>query len=128
MRYALSAFLLLSASTAAIAQSQPAAEPQTAGAILTLEEAVQLALRNNPTHLQSLSARNRSGASLRSAYGAFLPGVSSSFTGSFREGGTEVFQGQQFGAASDRLSSSYQIGVSANYNVRSLLQPGVSRA
>ena len=128
MRHALSAFLLVAASSAAFAQAQPTAQTQTSGPILTLEEAVQLALRNNPTHLQSLSARDRSGASLRSAYGAFLPGVSSSLSGSFRKGGSDVFQGQQFGAASDRLSSGYQIGVSANYSVRSLLQPGVARA
>jgi len=128
MRHALSAFLLVAASSAAFAQAQPTAQTQTSGPILTLEEAVQLALRNNPTHLQSLSARDRSGASLRSAYGAFLPGVSSSLSGNFRKGGSDVFQGQQFGAASDRLSSSYQIGVSANYSMRSLLQPGVARS
>jgi outer membrane protein len=129
----LSAFLLVAASSAAFAphlgaQSQPAAQTQSSGPILTLEEAIQLALRNNPTHLQSLSARDRSGASVRSAYGAFLPGVSSSFSGNFREGGQEIFGGQAFGASSDRLSSSYQIGISANYSVRSLLQPGVARA
>jgi outer membrane protein len=129
----LSAFLLVAASSAAFAshlgaQGQPPAQTQASGPILTLEEAIQLALRNNPTHQQSQSARNRAGASLRSAYGSFLPNVSSSFTGSFREGGTEIFGGQQFGASSDRLSSSYQIGVSANYSVRSLLQPGVARA
>lgn len=128
MRHALSAFLLVAASATALAQGQPAAQAQTSGPILTLEEAVQLAIRNNPTHQQSISARTRSGASLRSAYGSLLPGVGSSFTGSFREGGTEVFGGQQFGAASDRLNSSYQIGISANYSMRSLLQPGVARA
>ena len=124
----LSAFLLVAASSAAFAQSQPAAQTQVGGPILTLEEAIQLAIRNNPTHLQTLSARERSGASLRSAYGSLLPGVGASLGGTFRKGGTDVFQGQQFGAASDRLSSSYNIGVSANYSVRSLLQPGVARA
>src|SRR5688572_32604475 len=84
-----SAFLLVAASTAAIApalgaQVQPTAQTQATGPILTLEEAIQLGLRNNPTHQQSQSARNRAGASLRSAYGNFLPNVSSSFTGSFR--------------------------------------------
>lgn len=128
MRY-LSAILLVAASSAAFAQT-PATTPQSqsGGAILTLEEAIQLSLRNNPAHQQSISARNRSGASVRTAYGSLLPGVTSSFTGSFREGGTEIFGGQQFGAASDRLSSGYQINVGANYNVRSLLQPGVARA
>ena len=124
----LSAFLLVAASSAAFAQGQPAAQTQATGPILTLEEAVQLSIRNNPTHLQTLSGRDRSGASLRSAYGDFLPDVNASFGGTFRKGGTDVFQGQQFGAASDRLSSNYNIGVSASYNVRSFLQPGVARA
>jgi outer membrane protein len=128
MRHALSAILLVAATSTAFAQTPATSQPQGGGAILTLEEAIQLALRNNPTHQQSLSARNRSGAAVRSAYGAFLPNVNSSFTGSFREGGTEIFGGQQFGASSDRLSSNYNIGISANYNVRSLLQPGVARA
>ena len=128
MRY-LSAILLMAASSAALAQATPAAtQSQGSGAILTLEEAIQLGLRNNPAHQQSISARNRSGASLRSAYVSLLPSVSSSFFGSFREGGTDIFGGQQFGAASDRLSSGYQIGVNASYNVRSLLEPGVARA
>ena len=88
MRY-LSAILLMAASSAALAQTTPAAtQSQGSGAILTLEEAIQLGLRNNPAHQQSISARNRSGASLRSAYGSLLPSVSSSFFGSFREGGT----------------------------------------
>jgi len=128
MRHALSAFLLVAASSAAFAQGQPAAQPQTSGPILTLEEAVQLALRNNPTHLQSLSARNRSGASLRTAYGSFLPSVNSNLTGSFRAGGNSVFEGQQFGAPSDVLSSNYSIGISAFYNMRTLLQPRVAKA
>jgi outer membrane protein len=124
----LSAILLVAASSAALAQTPGATQSQSVGAILTLEEAIQLGLRNNPSHQQSISARNRSGASLRTAYGQLLPGVTSSFSTSFREGGTEVFQGQQFGAASDRLSSGYQINVGASYNVRNLLQPGVARA
>jgi outer membrane protein len=128
MRHALSAFLLVAASSAAFAQVQPAAQTQASGPILTLEEAVQLAVRNNPTHLQTLSARNRSGASVRSAYGAFLPSVNSSITGGFREGGTEIFGGQEFGASSDRLNSSYSIGINAFYSVRNLLQPSVARA
>jgi outer membrane protein len=128
MRHALSAFLLVAASSAAFAQSQPAAQTQTSGPILTLEEAVQLALRNNPSHLQSLSARNRSGASVRTAYGAFLPSVNSNLSGQFREGGNEIFGGQQFGSSSDVLSSSYSIGISAFYSMRTLLQPRVAKA
>ena len=128
MRHALSAFLLVAASSAAFAQAQPTTQTQAGGPILTLEEAVQLALRNNPTHLQTLSARERSGASLRSAYGGYLPSVNSNLQGSFRAGGNSVFEGQQFGAASDVLSSSYSIGISAFYSMRTLLQPSLAKA
>src|SRR5690349_3179155 len=124
----LSAILLVAASSAALAQTPATPQPQSGGAILTLEEAIQLGLRNNPTHQQSISARTRSGAALRSAYVSLLPRVTSSFGGSFRAGGTEVFGGQQFGATSDRLSSNYNVSIGASYNVRNLLQPGVSRA
>src|SRR5687768_6480046 len=92
MRHALSAFLLAAASTVAPAQGQ------TGGPILTLDEAVTLAIRNNPTHLRFLTAEDRAGTAVRTAYGAFLPTVGTSFTTSFREGGAEVVSGQQFGS------------------------------
>src|SRR5687768_10432912 len=124
----LSAFLLVAASSVAFAQGQPSAQTQSTGPILTLEEAVQLAVRNNPTHLRSVSARSRAGSQLRSAYGALLPNVSSSFSTSFREGGQEIVGGQQFGSSNDILSSSYSIGISAFYNGSRLMQPRVDRA
>ena len=124
----LSAFLLLAASSAAFAQSQPAAQTQGTGPILTLEEAVQLALRNNPTHLRQISTRSRAGAQLRTSYGSLLPTVSSSFGASFREGGQEIVGGQQFGSSNDILSSSYGLGITANYSGTSLMQPRVDRA
>ena len=124
----LSAFLLVAASSATLAQDQPSTQPQTGGPILTLEEAVQLAIRNNPTHLQQVSTRSRQGAALRSAYGALLPQVNSSFSTSFREGGQEIVGGQQFGSSNDILSSSYSIGISAFYNGTRLMQPRVDRA
>ena len=126
----LSAFLLVAASSAAFAQTQPTAQTQGQGTgpILTLEEAVQLAIRNNPTHLQAVSGRSRAGSQLRSAYGALLPSVSSSFSTSFREGGQEIVGGQQFGSSNDILSSSYSIGISAFYNGQRLMQPRVDKA
>ena len=124
----LSAFLLVAASSAAFAQGGQPAQTQAAGPILTLEEAVQLSIRNNPTHLRSLSSRSRQGAALRSAYGALLPSVSSGFSASFREGGQEIVGGQQFGSSNDILSSGYSIGINAFYNGAVLMQPRVDRA
>lgn len=124
----LSAFLLVAASSATLAQDQPSTQPQTGGPILTLEEAVQLAIRNNPTYLTSLSQRSRAGTNLRSAYGALLPQVNSSFRTGFSKGGPIVFEGQQIGANPDQLSSSYQIGASVSLSGSSLLQPRVAKA
>ena len=89
---------------------------------------MQLAIRNNPTHLRSISSRSRQGAALRSAYGALLPSVSSGFSASFREGGQEIVGGQQFGSSSDILSSAYSIGINAFYNGAVLMQPRGDRA
>ncbi len=129
----LSAFLLLAAPSAALAphlqaQTPPTAQTQAGGAILTLEEAIQLAIRNNPTHLRQISTRSRAGAQLRSAYGALLPTVSTSFGASFREGGQEIVGGQQFGSSNDILSSSYGIDITAGYSGSRLMQPRVDRA
>ncbi len=84
---------------------------QTAGPTLTLEEAVQLAVRNNPTYLISTSGRTRAGAAVRSAYGNLLPNVSTSFGSSYREGRPQFFAGQAFGSTSDVLSSSTDISL-----------------
>jgi outer membrane protein len=125
MRHVFGALLLAAALPATLIAQQ---QPQGAGTILTLEEAVQIALRNNPTHLRSISARSRSGTALRSAYGAWLPQVGTSFSTSFREGGAEIVAGQQFGSSNDILSSGYSIGISASMSGRSFMQPRVARA
>ena len=123
MRQAFSAILLAVASTTAFAQGQT-----TSGPILTLDEAVTLAIRNNPTHLQSISRVARAGAATRSAYGAWLPSVNANFSSNFRAGGSEIVAGQQQGSASDILSSFYQISVGAQYSAASFLQPRVAKA
>lgn len=104
------------------------AQGQTSGPVLTLEEAITLALRNNPTHLQQTSARGRAGTALRSAYGNLLPSVNSSFGTSFREGGSSLVEGQQFGSSSDQLGTSYSVSVSAGYSLGSVMGPRQARA
>lgn len=123
MRHVFStALLLVGTATASFAQEQ------AGGPILTLEESITIALRNNPTHLITQSQRASQGAALRAAYGAWLPTVNSSFSGSFREGGTEIFGGQQFGAASDRLSTNYSININAGWSAAELMGPRLARA
>lgn len=76
---------------------------------LTLDEALLLARRNNPIYLQSLNGRTRANAQVRSAYGAFIPSLSSSLTGGFREGRPQNFGGVSFGAASSLLNTNYSL-------------------
>ena len=70
---------------------------QGARTTLTLSEALDLAKRNNPAYLQSITGRTRAGAALRSAYGALLPSADVSLGSSFREGRPQFFGGLAFG-------------------------------
>lgn len=118
MRKLLIAFLVAAVSAPAFGQDQ---QGQTAGPILTLDEAVSIALQNNPTHLQTVSQRSSAGLQLRSAYGSLLPTLSSSFSTSYRAGGSTQFAGISLGAASDVVGSSYSLGLNASYSVGSIM-------
>lgn len=108
MRSLVSFLLLLATASSAIAQGG-------APATLSLEDALALAVRNNPAYLQSLSGRDRAGTALRSAYGTLLPRASTSLSTGYRQGKPEFFSGVSFGANSDVLSSSW--GLSFNYAI-----------
>ena len=98
--------------------------PAVAGAqgpTLTLEEAVALAAKNNPTYLLSTTGRTRASAAVRSAYGNLIPSVRTSFGTGYREGRQQFFAGQAFGSTSDVLSSSGDVSVDAQYSRASLL-------
>ncbi|MEP7346960.1 MAG: TolC family protein, partial [Gemmatimonadaceae bacterium] len=119
--------LSLLAVTAALSPAQ-VPTPQATGPVLTLEEAVSLAVRNNPTHLQTTTQRARAGALLRSAYGSMLPSISTDFGSQFREGRKQLFAGQAFGSESDILSSSANINVQAQFSMNQFMGPRQSRA
>ncbi|MBK6306425.1 MAG: TolC family protein [Gemmatimonadetes bacterium] len=84
---------------------------QASGPVLTLDEAIRLAVRNNPQYLQTGSSRQRAAAALRASKGQLLPTVRTSFGSSYREGRQQFFAGQAFGSTSDVLSSSADLGV-----------------
>lgn len=84
---------------------------QAGGPVLTLDEAIRLAVRNNPTYLLTGSGRIRAAAQLRTAQGQLLPSVRTSFGSSYREGRQQFFAGQAFGSTSDVLSSSADVSV-----------------
>jgi outer membrane protein len=116
------------ASTLLVLAVPLAAQSAQPGPVLTIEEAVRLAIRNNPTHQQTLTARARAGAALRSSYGALLPQLSTSFSSGFREGRPQFFAGQQFGSSADVLSSSTDLSLSLSFSGTSLMAPRAGRA
>jgi outer membrane protein len=98
------------------------------GPVLTLEEAVRLATRNNPGHQLTLTQRARAGAALRSSYGALMPQLSTNFSSGFREGRPQFFAGQQFGSGSDVLSTSTDLSLTLSFSGSALMAPRASRA
>lgn len=96
---------------AAVALSFQAAVAQ-APTSLTLDEAIQLARRNNPLYLQTVNSRRSADAQLRTAYAALLPSVSANLNGRLQKTGQQFIQGVALQNNSDVLQSSYGINLS----------------
>jgi len=109
----LAALAVVSVATVASAQT---AMPSP-GAPLTLDDAISLARRNNPTYLQQGNARRTADAAVRSARGALMPSADASFGSRYQQGGQQVFNGLSFTNSSDAVQSSY--GLNLNYRVSS---------
>jgi outer membrane protein len=125
MRLLLCSLALCVAATPLAAQT-PA--PAAVGPVLTLDEALNIARRNNPTFLQTTEGRRRASAAVRSAYGNLLPDISSNFATQFRQGRPQLINGVAFGASGDQISSSYGINASLSLNQAALLGPKAERA
>jgi outer membrane protein len=117
---------LVAAATQASAQVVPrdSAPPTT----LTIEQAIDLARRNNPALQQTLNNRIGARAAVRSAYGALLPSADASLTALRQQGGQQIFSGTSLGARSDVNQSSYQIGLNYRINSATLITPSLQRA
>jgi outer membrane protein len=102
MRLLLSFLLVATVSAGAHAQAAPATT-------LTLEEALEIAAKNNPAYQQAVLGRTRAQAQVRNAYGNFLPSADGSFNLGYREGRPQNFGGINIGATSDILSSSWNL-------------------
>ena len=109
----------------ASAQNAPTDTPQTT---LTIEQAIDLARRNNPELQQTLNNRIGARAAVRSAYGALLPSADASLTVSRQQGGRQIFSGTSLGASSDVNQSSYEIGFGYRLNSATLITPSLQRA
>ncbi|HEU4722994.1 MAG TPA: TolC family protein, partial [Gemmatimonadaceae bacterium] len=102
---------------APVVQAQDATTRPASGALLTLDEAISLARRNNPVYLLQAGNRRTADAAVRSARGALLPSADASFGTRYQQGGQQVFNGLSFSNSSDAVQSSY--GLSLNYRVNS---------
>ena len=125
MRLVACALLALAPVVPALAQSRDSAANAP---VLSLQDAISIAHRNNPIYLQTRSARVRAGAALRTSYGVLLPDVSTSFSNGYREGRPQFFGGQAFGSTSDVISSDASLNVRATYSGTNLLAPKLQRA
>ncbi|MFL5618978.1 MAG: TolC family protein [Gemmatimonadaceae bacterium] len=104
-------------SIAPLAQAQNTTTRSSAGTLLTLDEAINLARRNNPVFLSQSSNRRTADAAVRSARGALLPSADATFGTRYQQGGQQVFNGLSFSNSSDAVQSSY--GLNLNYRVNS---------
>jgi outer membrane protein TolC len=117
---------LVAAAAQASAQAVPrdSAPPTT----LTIDQAIDVARRNNPALQQSLNARIGARAAVRSAYGALLPSADASLSAQRQQGGQQIFSGTSLGASSDVNQSNYQIGVNYRINSATFITPSLQRA
>ncbi|HEX9083477.1 MAG TPA: TolC family protein, partial [Gemmatimonadaceae bacterium] len=121
--------LFLSLTAGAVQASAQVTPRDSAGQpTLTIEQAVELARRNNPELQQIQNNRIGARAAVRSAYGALLPSADASLSAQRQQGGQQIFSGTSLGASSDVNQSSYQIGVNYRINSATLITPSLQRA
>ena len=125
-RAAASFFLAVSALAGSVsAQQTPPAPP----AQLSLEDAINLARRNNPDFQSQKNDAGVADWTVREAYGNLLPSASVSSSFSYQASGTPrfgIFSGSDFGLSNTPAyySSDYFIGLNYSLSGASLLAPG----
>ena len=119
-------FALAVAAVAPVAGAQNVTGPTSA--MLTLDDAITLARRNNPVYLSQSSARRTADAAIRSAKGALLPSADASFSSRYQQAGQQVFSGQSFSNSSATLQSGYNLGLNYRVNKSTFLTPKAAQA
>jgi outer membrane protein len=128
MRSLLFAALAVAFVVPAVARAQDAANAPASGAPLTLDDAIAIARRNNPTFLSVANNRQTADAAVRSARGAFLPSADASFGARYQQGGTQVFNGLNFSNSSGSRQSSYSLNLNYRINSATFVQPRAAAA
>ena len=122
-------FLVFAAS---VADASPAWAQERLPAALTLEDALQAALRNNPGVQAARNDLQVADWNLNSAYGSWLPSASLSSSVSWQGAGEQRFgsiTADQLGFQDQPsfLFSSYSAGVNFSMDGRTLMAPGQAR-
>lgn len=128
MRTLVFAAVALAFATPTVARTQDVAAIPASGAPLTLDDAIALARRNNPTFLSIANNRRTADAAVRSARGAFLPSADASFGSRYQQGGNQVFNGLSFTNSSATLQSSYSLNLNYRINSATFVQPRAATA
>jgi outer membrane protein len=96
---------------------------------LTLEEAVDLALRHNRQYRQVANDRSAAAWGDRSAYSQlFLPSFSAGLGLGYQGAGQRAFLGTDFSLGSSILGSDYSLSLDWQVSGTTLTQPGLARA
>lgn len=106
----------------------PDASQTVSPSALTIEQAVSLAVRNNPDYLSVRNNRNSAAAELRSARGGLLPQLNASLSGQYQQGGRQFVSGVSLGSNTDALQSAYNLGLTYRVNAATFIGPKVQRA
>lgn len=116
------------AALAISAQAVIAQQPAGSKSSLSLDDAITIARRNNPTYLTVANNVRIQNATLRQTYSALLPSVSSSFSTRYQQAGTQFVSGLALGASGDTYQSQYSLGVGYGINGSVLFAPRQVRA
>ena len=108
------------------ADSAKLSDTTGSGPALALDEAIALALKNNPDYLSTKDARRSASAGKRAAYGAFIPSASVGLQGLYRQSGGQPINGVTgFEVASDIYQSSYSLNLTYQLNANTFLNPKI---
>jgi outer membrane protein len=101
---------------------------QDVPAVLTLEEAVELARHHNPDYLSQENDLTTAQWAVRSAYGDLLPSANASMGLGYTASGERRFGTVGLGEQPAMYSSNYNLGLSYSLNGARLLEPARARA
>jgi len=124
-----SPFLLLSMlSGVALSAAAQGADSTSNGPVLSLEDAVSLAIQNNPDHLRTQTELGVASSAKRAAYGQFLPSVAADGTALYQQQGAQPQNGVPLVAPSDVYQSSWFLGLTYRLGYNTFVNPKLQSA